>query len=65
MNTLNHTMVKIINKYLQRKGIKQSFVSEHTGITTNALNLALNGKRKLTADEYIVDCKSIFSTPSA
>lgn len=45
-----------INEYLQANGITQTFVAEHTGITTNALNLALNGKRKLTADEYIKIC---------
>lgn len=45
-----------INEYLQSKGITQSSVAERTGITTNALNLALNGKRKLTADEYIKIC---------
>ena len=47
---------KSINEYLQTNGITQASVSERTGITINALNLALNGKRKLTADEYIRIC---------
>lgn len=40
---------------LKSKGITQSFLAEHTGMTTNALNLSLNGNRKLVADEYIKD----------
>jgi transcriptional regulator with XRE-family HTH domain len=47
---------KAINEYLQANGITQTFVSEKSGITTNALSLMLNGKRKLTADEYIKIC---------
>ncbi len=50
---------KSINEYLQANGITQTFVAERTGITTNALNLALNGKRKLTADEYIRICDAL------
>lgn len=45
-----------IAEYLQANGITQTFVSEKSGITSNALNLALNGKRKLSADEYIRIC---------
>ena len=50
---------KSINEYLQANGITQTFVAERTGITTNALNLALNGKRKLTADECIRICDAL------
>lgn len=45
-----------IDSYLQNNGITQAYVAEKTGITTNALNLSLKGKRKLTADEYIRIC---------
>lgn len=48
-----------INAYLKRKGITQSFLAEHTGMTTNALNLSLNGNRKLVADEYIKICNAL------
>lgn len=45
-----------INKYLVGKGIRKSYVAERTGITANALNLSLNGKRKLFIDEYVRIC---------
>lgn len=45
-----------IYNYLRNKGISNSFVAKKTGITPNALNLALKCKRKLTANEYIKIC---------
>lgn len=48
-----------ISEYLKSKGITQSFLAEHTGMTANALNLALNGNRKLVADEYIKICNAL------
>ena len=48
-----------IGSYLQNNGITQAYVAEKTGITTNALNLSLKGKRKLTADEYIRICNAL------
>lgn len=48
-----------INSYLKSKGITQSFLAKHTGMTTNALNLSLNGNRKLVADEYIKICNAL------
>ena len=48
--------VEAIDNYLNSNGIKQKFVSDQTGISTNALTLTLNNKRKLLADEYIKIC---------
>lgn len=45
-----------IDSYLRDNGITQSHLAEKSGITANALNLSLNGKRKLLADEYIKIC---------
>ena len=39
-----------LNKYLKDNGIKQSFVSEKSGIPENTLSMILNGKIKLDAD---------------
>ncbi len=49
-------LYKSIILYLQNNGITQTYVAEKTGITVNALNLSLRGKRKLMADEYIKIC---------
>lgn len=45
-----------IKKYLEEKGISQTFISKKTGISLPTLNLVLNGKRKLTLDEYSIIC---------
>lgn len=48
-----------IGSYLKNNGITQTYLSERSGMTTNALNLSLKGKRKLTADEYIKICDAL------
>lgn len=48
-----------IGLYLENNGITQTYLSERSGMTTNALNLSLKGKRKLTADEYIKICDAL------
>lgn len=45
-----------IKTYLDERGISQIFLSEKSGIPASKLNLALNGKRKLTFDEYESIC---------
>ncbi len=45
-----------IKEYLINSGISQAYVSEKSGIPPVKLNLALNGKRRLTFEEYEVLC---------
>ena len=45
-----------IKEYLEEKGITQTFISRKTGIELPKLNLALNGKRKITVEEYSLIC---------
>lgn len=45
-----------IKNYLDRNGITQAFISRETGIELPKLNLALNGKRRFTFDEYSIIC---------
>lgn len=45
-----------IKQYLVNSGISQAYVSEKSGIPPVKLNLALNGKRRLTFEEYEVIC---------
>lgn len=48
-----------IKKYLEENGISQAFLSRKTEIETSKLNLALNGLRKLTLDEYALICGAL------
>lgn len=46
-------------KYLEAKGIKQSFVSKKADIEKNALSNILSGDRRMTADEYVRICDAL------
>lgn len=48
-----------IKKYLESNGIKQSFISEKTGIPAPILNMMLNDNRKIEANEYMRICDAI------
>lgn len=45
-----------IKQYIEDNGIPQVQISRKTGIAMPKLNLALNGKRRLTFGEYEVIC---------
>lgn len=48
-----------IKTYLIENGIKQSYVSEKTGIPAPILNMMLNDNRKIEANEYMRICDAI------
>lgn len=48
-----------IKEYLEANGIKQSYVSEKTGIPASILNMILNNNRKIEANEYMRICDAI------
>lgn len=60
-----------IKVYLQEAGVSQSWLSTRTKIPAAKLNLALNGKRRLTFEEYACICWALhvsadrFITPKA
>lgn len=45
-----------IKRYIEENGISQAYISKKTGIAKPKLNLALNGKRRLTFPEYEMIC---------
>lgn len=45
-----------IKKHIEDRGMSQAFLSRKTGIGVAKLNLALNGMRKLSLDEYALIC---------
>lgn len=50
---------KQIKDYLEANGISQTFVSDKTSIANNTLSNMLNGKRKITAEEYVAICEAL------
>ncbi len=48
--------------YISSHGIKQTYISEKTGISKAAISSMLMGKRKILADEFISIC-SVLDIP--
>lgn len=48
-----------IRDYLQDHGIKQAFIAEKCGWSRQKTSCIINGKSKMTAEDYQVLCKSI------
>lgn len=48
-----------INYYLDDHGIMNKFVAERSGIPLNTFSMMMNGKRKITADEYAAICRAL------
>jgi len=40
-----------LSNYIKENGIKQTYISEKTGIPENTLSMILNGKSRLDADK--------------
>lgn len=48
-----------IKAYLDENGITQAYISNKTKISAPKLNLSLNGKRKLSLEEYELICGAL------
>lgn len=48
--------LKAMDAFIQRSGLKQSWIAEQVGMSQNALTLSLNEKRKMKVDEYVSIC---------
>ena len=53
-----------IKGHIAETGRSQAFISKKTGISPAQLNLTLNGKRKLTVQEYETICAALNVPPS-
>lgn len=48
-----------LKTYAESNGIKQSFISEQSGIPESAVSRMLNGNIRLTADNFILICRAL------
>lgn len=48
-----------IKNYLKENGISQTYLSKKTEISLPKLNMALNGSRKMSLDEYAAICEAL------
>ena len=52
-------IAKAIATYMKEKGIKQAYICEKTDLTKHSISCALNGKRKLSVEEYVLICRAL------
>lgn len=50
--------------YIDEKGISQKLMAENMDTTESRISLLLNGKRKMTVDDYVRACKAIAVPPT-
>lgn len=48
-----------IKIYIQEEGLKFKAIADRVGIPLNIFSAMLNGKRKITADEYVAICRTL------
>lgn len=48
-----------VKEYLDQRGVKYSYLSRMIGIPMNLLSLTLNGKRRMSVEEYFAICKAL------
>lgn len=53
-----------VAQYIQNMGIKQSFISEKTGLSKTKISMILNNNQKMTADELVLFCRALQKSPN-
>jgi transcriptional regulator with XRE-family HTH domain len=53
-----------VKAYVSEKGISQKLIAENMGTTEARVSLMLNGKRKMTVDDYVSLCRAIAVSPT-
>lgn len=48
-----------IKEYISKCGLKFGVVADKAGIPLNVFSAMINGKRKITAEEYFSICKAL------
>jgi len=48
-----------IKSFAEEKGLKFSTIADRAGIPTNTFSAMINGKRRITAEEYFSICEAL------
>lgn len=49
----------LIKEYIQKAGLKQNVIAQRAKIPENVFSAILNGKRKITVEEYFAICDAL------
>lgn len=55
---------KKLSEYVDANKLSQKVIAANMGYTESQVSLLLNGKRRLTIDDYLLFCKAIAVSPS-
>ncbi len=55
---------KRIAQFINDNGVKQSFLSEKTGLSRNIISGIMTSQRKMSADEYFMICQALNKEPN-
>ena len=58
------TISERMRAYVNEKGISQKLMAENMGESEAMVSMMLNGKRKMTVDDYVRACKAIAVSPT-
>jgi transcriptional regulator with XRE-family HTH domain len=58
-NGMLNTIGSSIKEHLTNRGITQTFICIKTKIPNNIMSPMLNGKRKISAEEYFLICEAL------
>lgn len=64
MATCNMTINERLNDYVTKNGIKQVYISQKTGISTDAISKMLRSERRIMADEFLEICFALDLDPA-
>jgi len=53
-----------LNDYLKKRGMKQAYIVQKTGINADTISKILNGKRRIQADEFLSICFALDIDPN-
>lgn len=53
-----------VRNYVVEKGISQKIMAENMHTSESRVSMMLNGKRKMTVDDYVCACKAIAVSPT-
>lgn len=53
------TISDAMRQYIEKNGIKQTYIAQQSGIRPDRLCLILNNKCRLLVDEYLAICSSL------
>lgn len=63
MQGKHRPMHERLRDYIDTVGISRKLVSENAGITESQLSLMLNGKRRISVDDFEILCKAMSVDP--